>query len=214
MARSLTIVDYGVGNLLSVKRGFEHLGAKVKISSDADVIMSSNRVVLPGVGAFPNGMKALKSLGLDEIVRQVAYRDTKLLAICLGMQLLMDEGDEFEKTQGLGLIPGRVVAIPEYSTHGMRRKIPHIGWNKIMPSSIDQSWRGTLLGDNDPGDFVYFVHSFMVEPINKEHVIANTFYDGTKIPAVISYQNLTGCQFHPEKSGQIGLSIMEKFLDS
>ena len=212
MVPNVTIIDYGVGNLLSVKRAFEYLGAKVIISSDPNVIMSSKRVVLPGVGAFPNGMKALKNLGLDEIIMQVAYRDIKLFAICLGMQLLMDEGDEFEKTSGLGLIPGRVVAIPEYSTDGIRQNIPHIGWNKIEPRITDQSWTGTVLTDSQPGDFVYFVHSFMVEPMNRENIIANTFYGGRKIPAVISHKNITGCQFHPEKSGRKGLTIMEKFL--
>jgi len=214
MTSDVTIIDYGVGNLLSVKRAFEYLGGEVAISSDPAVILSSKRVVLPGVGAFPNGMKALKRRGLDKIIQQVGHRDIKLFAICLGMQLLMEEGEEFEKTVGLGLIPGRVIAIPEYSIQGLKQNVPHIGWNKIEDSTCNQGWTDTVLSDNQPGDFLYFVHSFMVDPINREHVIADTFYGGRKIPAVVSHKNIVGCQFHPEKSGQKGLTIMQKFLDS
>ena len=128
----VTVIDYGVGNLLSVSRALEHCGARVTITSDAAVILNSARVVLPGVGAFADGMAALRALGLDAVVRQVATNGTPLLGICLGMQMLFDESEEFGLTTGLGLIPGRVVKIPAASKTGAQHKIPHIGWSDLF----------------------------------------------------------------------------------
>lgn len=213
-AVEVTVVDYGVGNLLSVQRGFEHCGAKVTLTADPERILSAERVVLPGVGAFENAMIALGELNLVEVIKEVGRRDTPLLGICLGMQLLLNESDEFGITAGLGLIPGRVVAVPSQSTSGDDQKVPHVGWNALVPSSSQLDWNGTLLQDNRPGDASYFVHSFMAVPIDPLHRIADCMFGGHGIPAVIGRDKITGCQFHPEKSGEVGLKILRRFCVS
>lgn len=213
-AVEVTVVDYGVGNLLSVQRGFEHCGAKVTLTADPERILSAERVVLPGVGAFENAMIALGELNLVEVIKEVGRRDTPLLGICLGMQLLLNESDEFGITAGLGLIPGRVVAVPVQSTSGDDQKVPHVGWNALVPSSSQLDWNGTLLQDNRPGDASYFVHSFMAVPIDPLHRIADCMFGGHGIPAVIGRDKITGCQFHPEKSGEVGLKILRRFCVS
>lgn len=213
-AVEVTVVDYGVGNLLSVQRGFEHCGAKVTLTADPERILSAERVVLPGVGAFENAMIALGELNLVEVIKEVGRRDTPLLGICLGMQLLLNESDEFGITAGLGLIPGRVVAVPSQSTSGDDQKVPHVGWNALVPSSSQLDWNGTLLQDNRPGDASYFVHSFMAVPTDPLHRIADCMFGGHGIPAVIGRDKITGCQFHPEKSGEVGLKILRRFCVS
>jgi glutamine amidotransferase len=207
----VTIVDYGVGNLLSVKRGFEHCGAKVVLTSDPKIILASPRVVLPGVGAFPNAMDALQELNLVSVIKELEHLGTPILAICLGMQLLMDESEEFGLTPGLGLIPGRVVAVPDKTVEGVSQKIPHIGWNSIYDSYENSNWTRTLLQDNEVGDSAYFVHSYMAQPAGQDNLVAHAMYGGHKISAVISKNRITGCQFHPEKSGEVGLKILRKF---
>lgn len=208
----VTLIDYGVGNLLSVQRGLEHCGAKVIITSSPENILAAKKVVLPGVGAFANAMQALVSLGLVEVIRELGQRKTPLLGICLGMQLLLDESDEHGVTAGLGLIPGRVIAVPDRSISGMPQKIPHIGWSSLQPFNVEQGWRNTLLEDNRPDEAVYFVHSFMAVPNNPAHRIADCLYGDHKIAAVIGCDQITGCQFHPEKSGDAGLKILNKFI--
>ena len=206
------MVDYGMGNLLSVRRGLEHCGAKVIVTSDPDIILSAPKVVLPGVGAFANGMAQLRSLGLDTVVREVATQGRFLLGICLGMQMLLDESEEFGTTEGLGIISGSVVSIPSASTNGFFQKIPHIGWNSLVLSKGIESWEGGLLEEVIPGEAVYFVHSFMAVPSNPNHRIANCLYGGIAVPATIGRDNIYGCQFHPEKSGEAGLKVLRKFL--
>ena len=208
----VTVIDYGVGNLLSVSRALEHCGARVIITSDAAVIVNSARVVLTGVGAFADGMSALRALGLDAVVRQVAATGTPLLGICLGMQMLMDESEEFGATPGLGLIPGRVVKIPATTTTGAQHKIPHIGWSDLVLPAQRDSWQRGLLTDVEPGEAVYFVHSYMAEPTLPEHRLADCRYWGISISAVVKRDNVMGCQFHPEKSGEVGLKILRRFL--
>lgn len=207
----VVLIDYGVGNLLSVRRGLEYCGATVNQTSDPHLILAAPRVVLPGVGAFGNAMEVLHELELVSVIREIAARGTPLLGICLGMQLLLDESEEFGVTSGLGLIPGRVRAIPTQSTTGDPLKIPHIGWSSIEPSEQSR-WEGTLLADNQPGDPVYFVHSFMASPADSKCRLAECIYGGHRLPAVISKNNLTGCQFHPEKSGDLGLRVLQRFL--
>jgi glutamine amidotransferase len=207
----VTIIDYGVGNLLSVQRGFENCGAKVVITSDPKVIRNAKRVVLPGVGAFPNAMEALKRLNLIVSIQELEESETPLLAICLGMQLLMDESEEFGVTSGLGLIEGRVVAVPSISTLGEMQKIPHIGWSALHPRVDSHIWGDTLLRGNSSGDAAYFVHSFMAQPSDLQNQVAYAVYGGHKISAVISKNKITGCQFHPEKSGEVGLEILRNF---
>jgi glutamine amidotransferase len=208
----VTVIDYGMGNLLSVRRGLEHCGATVTVTADPDVILSSSRVVLPGVGAFADGMAELRSHGLNTVVREVAARGTPLLGICLGMQMLLDESEEFGITAGLGLIPGRVVSVPSKTADGHPQKIPHIGWNALVLPHGRESWEGTLLQGVKPGEAVYFVHSFMANPINADHRIADCFYGGISVSAAIGRANIFGCQFHPEKSGEVGLKVLRRFL--
>ena len=206
----ITIIDYGVGNLLSVSRGLEHCGAKVNMSSDPEFILKSQKVILPGVGAFPNGMRALIELGLDTAIKEVVNNGVPLLGICLGMQLLLDESEEFGITKGLGVIPGKVVPIPNKSVDGEIQKIPHIGWNSLVKSGED--WQNTILQEVREDDAAYFVHSFMASPEKSEDRLADALYGGHKISAVIAKGNTTGCQFHPEKSGEVGLKILRNFV--
>lgn len=208
----VVLIDYGVGNLLSVRRGLEHCGASVEVSSDPDVVYNAARVVLPGVGAFADAMAELQRLKLDEVVCTVARSGTPLLGICLGMQLLLDESEEFGLAAGLGLIPGRVVPIPTQRQDGDPLKVPHIGWNEIYLPKGRQDWEGTLLTNVRPGDAVYFVHSFMASTADPTHRVAECRYGDISVCAAISRDNVHGCQFHPEKSGITGLKILSRFL--
>jgi glutamine amidotransferase len=157
-------------------------------------------------------MQALTSLNLVKVIQELANKGTPLLAICLGMQLLLEESDEFGKTTGLGLIPGRVVALPNKTIDGVVQKIPNVGWSSLNISNPRGSWENTLLQDNQPGDAAYFVHSFMSLPSDQKNQIAHTNYGGHKISAVINRDKITGCQFHPEKSGLVGLKILGRFI--
>jgi len=210
-ACEVTVIDYGIGNLLSVQRGLEHCGAKVFLTKAPEKILSAKRVVLPGVGAFANAMKVLEKLDLVSVIQEVAQRKTPLLGICLGMQLLLNESDEFGTTAGLGIIPGRVVPLPKNTLFGAMQKIPHIGWNQLLVANSLSHWQDSILTDISPGDAAYFVHSFMAVPTNSEHRIADCLYGGHKIPAAIGYDQIIGCQFHPEKSGEVGLKILRRF---
>jgi len=211
-ASEVAVIDYGVGNLLSVQRGLEHCGAKVTLTAEPEQILAAKRVVLPGVGAFANAMQALEQLSLVAVIRELAHRQTPLLGICLGMQLLLDESEEFGITEGLGLIPGRVIPLPTQMLSGETQKIPHIGWSALRISGEPSRWEGTFLQDNRPGDAAYFVHSFMAVPTNPAHLIADCVYGGHLVPATIRRDQITGCQFHPEKSGEVGLKILRRFI--
>ncbi len=210
-APEITVIDYGVGNLLSVRRGLEHCGANVTVTADPKVVVSSGKVVLPGVGAFSSAMETLHQLDLVDAIREVAARGTPLLGICLGMQLLLDTSEEFGETEGLGLIHGSVVPIPSVTTTGEPQKIPHIGWNALGLSGGRNDWHRTLLEDNAVGDAAYFVHSFMAMPGDPHHRVADASYGGHAVSAVIARDNISGCQFHPEKSGEVGLKILRRF---
>jgi glutamine amidotransferase len=208
----VAVIDYGMGNLLSVRRGLEHCGATVTVTADPQAIVAAQFVVLPGVGAFANGMLELRSRGLDEVVRELVARGTRLLGICLGMQMLLDESDEFGTTAGLGLIPGRVIPVPPTDLENRPQKIPHIGWNALVLPEGRQDWSDTALHDVASGEAVYFVHSFMASPADPRHRIADCRYGGVPVSAAIGRENVFGCQFHPEKSGEVGLRILKRFL--
>jgi len=208
----VAVIDYGVGNLLSVQRGFERCGAVVSMTPDPSTILSAPRVVLPGVGAFRNGMAELVRRGLDQVVREVAARGTPLLGICLGMQMLLDTSEEFGTTAGLGLIPGRVIPVPATTSVGERQKIPHIGWGELIPAEGRKDWKGTVLAQVGEYEAVYFVHSFMASPDSTEHRLADCLYGGQRVSASIGKSNIFGCQFHPEKSGEVGLNVLRQFL--
>lgn len=211
----VTVVDYGIGNLFSVQRALEHCGASVRVSSDASAIETAERVVLPGVGAFADGMRGLRERGLVEPLRRLASAGRPLLGICLGMQMLADVSEEFGEHQGLGLIPGRVVAIPRVDVLGQPQKIPHIGWNALVPAHDapgTSPWAGTILSSTPPQTSVYLVHSFHFVPASTADRLADCVYGGHRITAAVQRGRLTGCQFHPEKSGEAGLAVLRAFI--
>ena len=209
----IVVIDYGVGNLLSVKRGLEYCGVKAIITSKPEDIINATKIILPGVGAFKNAMQSLESLGLVKVIQEVANRKIDLLGICLGMQLLLDESNEFGLTKGLGLIPGRVVAIPLKNNEGIINKIPHIGWSKLINPEENSDWNEGILKTIESGDSFYFIHSYMALTNNNKYTIAHCLYGSEKIPAVIQRNRIIGCQFHPEKSGEVGLKILREFCE-
>jgi glutamine amidotransferase len=204
----ITVVDYGMGNLMSVSRAFEAVGVQVRVSAEPAKIVQAEGLVLPGVGAFGDGMRGLIELGLVEPIKAYASSGRPLLGICLGMQLLFDSSEEFGEFGGLGLVPGRVLKVPDHAADGRTHKIPHIGWSGIMPA---RDWRGTLLQGIEQGAATYFVHSYAPEPANSADRLADTFYDGCPISAVVQHGAIAGCQFHPEKSAAVGLKILANF---
>lgn len=205
------VIDYGMGNLLSVQRGLEHVGAQVLVSSDPEKIRDAERVVLPGVGSFPDAMEELVSRGLVKVIREIVDRGTPLLGICLGMQVLFEKGLEFGVTTGLGVFSGSVEAIPSQRTDGNSQKIPHVGWNALYPSG-KSVWDGTVLADITPGEAAYFVHSYIAKPNDPDCRIADCYYGGIPLTAIVHKKNILACQFHPEKSGEVGMRIFRKFL--
>tara|TARA_B110000196_G_C21080342_1_gene632140 strand:- start:571 stop:1128 length:558 start_codon:yes stop_codon:yes gene_type:complete len=184
----------------------------VVLTSNGEELLKADRVLLPGVGAFSNAMSELYKLDLVESIIEVAKRGTPLLGVCLGMQLLCDKSEEFGITKGLGLISGSVIRMPIENIDGEPLKIPQIGWNELKNKNR-LSWNGTILQDFSAQDAVYFVHSFMAVPQNKRHQLAHCLYGGNEIVAVIQRDNIVGCQFHPEKSGDVGLRLLQKFLE-
>jgi imidazole glycerol-phosphate synthase subunit HisH len=210
MRINVTVVDYGRGNLFSVRQAFEACGADVRLADSPSAIENADRLVLPGVGAFGDGMAALRERSLIEPIKDFAESGRPFLGICLGMQLLLDVGEEFGVHHGLSLIPGKVTAIPSTGSDGVPHKIPHIGWNTLH--SQDRPFTGTVLHGLSEGTMVYFVHSFMAVPDQSVFLLANCDYNGRSIAAVIQKDSVVGCQFHPEKSGKAGLQILRNFV--
>lgn len=204
------MVDYGAGNIYSVSRALEYCGANPVITSTPGELKRATKIILPGVGAFSRGMENLIRLGLIEPIRELARSGVPILGICLGMQMMMDESEEFGLTTGLGLIPGRVVAIPRQTPDGRMIKLPHLGWAGLHGAS-QTSWKGGLLEDIADTDSMYFVHSFMAQLKDSQHLLAECHYEGIAVPAVIHRENIWGTQFHPEKSGKAGLAILRRF---
>jgi glutamine amidotransferase len=213
MSKKVVIVDYGVGNLLSVGRALEHCGATVVMAEDASALIGASRLVLPGVGAFGDCITALRSRGLDHAVLEHVAKGLPLLGICVGMQMLLDASEEFGHHEGLGIIPGLVSAIPQVDTEGRALKVPHIGWSSlVLPEEGQVSWEGTPLALLQPGSAAYFVHSFYAQPAIKAHRLADSIYGGRRITAAVGRNGVFGTQFHPEKSGAVGLSMIADFL--
>lgn len=208
-APEILVIDYGVGNLLSVKRALEYLGAKVRLSSDPIEIINAEKLILPGVGAFGNAINALSCMGIDSAIKEAAFKGTPILGICLGMQLLFDSSDEFGYTKGLGLIPGNVQLITSIIGEPKMLKIPHIGWSSLQFTQGAQQF--PLLNTMGSQDSFYFVHSYVAMPTDSSNLIATTVYEGLDLPAIVSKGNIAGCQFHPEKSGPSGLRMLRNF---
>ena len=200
-----------MSNLLSVSNAVRFLGSEVITVSSPGGLSSADRLILPGVGAFGDGMRGLKSLGLDKAILQEVSKGKPLLGICLGMQMLFDESDEFGTHCGLGLIHGSVKKIPSLDSDGVPQYVPNIGWNALVPSTGD-SFDGTFLRNISKGDECYFVHSYEAFPSASGCRVADIIYGGRRICAAVSCKNIMGTQFHPEKSGQVGLTILKSFL--
>ncbi len=206
------LVDYGVGNLLSVSRALEACGAAVELSGDVSAIRRAKSLVLPGVGAFGDCMAELRRRGLIGPLREFASSGNPFLGICVGMQVLMDLGEEFGEHEGLGVFRGRVRAIPATTSEGEPHKIPHIGWTPLVPVGGNDAWRDTILDSTPAGTTSYFVHSFTCWPDDQSVRLADAYYNGQRVAAIIRRGNIYGTQFHPEKSGTAGLNILSKFL--
>ncbi len=211
MTIKVTLVDYGVGNVFSVKRALETVGAEVLLTNKPCDIENSDRLVLPGVGAFAHCMSNLRDHGLIEPLLKFGQSNRPLLGICVGMQMLASVSEEFGLHEGLNLIPGRVAALPSFDKNGALLKIPHVGWAKLQKTQ-GASWTDSPLGDTLEREYVYMVHSFAFEPENTNHRLAECFYGEHAICAAVQHQKIFGTQFHPEKSGPTGLSILSRFL--
>ena len=198
----IAIVDYDAGNLKSVEKALIYIGEKPLVTDDSEVILSADKIILPGVGAFGEAMDKLKARGLVDTLRKAVEKGIPLLGICLGMQLLFDGSDESEGVEGLSILPGKITRIPANGVD----KIPHMGWN-----SLEFPKQSKLFAGINEGAFVYFVHSYYLQADNEEDVAATTEYI-THIHAAVESGNVFGCQFHPEKSGEVGLSILKNFV--
>jgi len=200
----IVIIDYGMGNLKSVKNALDYLEIENKISSSEDEIRDADALILPGVGAFPDAMETIEKLSLDKIISEEVKRNKPILGICLGMQLLFENGFEGIERKGLGLLKGSIIKMKDDKVNNI--KIPHIGWNDLVFSRSDELFRGI-----DEGGFVYYVHSYFAQGYNDEDLVAYSEYGENKIPGVVRCKNVIGAQFHPEKSGSVGLAILKNF---
>ena len=200
----IAIIDYGVGNLFSLAHSLKAVGAEALVTGDATAILRADRVILPGVGAFGDAAKKLRDTGLDAVVRDIAARGTPVMGICLGMQLLLEKSFEFGEHAGLGLIPGEVRPIAGVIPAGL--KIPHIGWHALETRKPHPIFRNVR-----PGNCVYFIHSYYGANCD-DSVIATAEY-GAPLTAAVAKGNVCGCQFHPEKSGDVGLGILKAFCE-
>jgi glutamine amidotransferase len=214
MPRLVTIVDYGIGNIFSVTRAIEHFGASVLLTDKPSDIANAETLVLPGVGAFYNGMQGLWDRGLVEPLRSYAKSGRPLLGICLGMQMLFTTSTEFGDHEGLGIIEGVIESVETpLDAAGVSMKIPHIGWSELEYPKGRANWEGSILDGVLPGENCYFVHSFTAVPAHAGNRLADTHYGSSLISAAVQKDNVYGCQFHPEKSGSVGLKIIRGFLE-
>ena len=209
----IIIIDYGMGNILSVQRAFEKYCSNVFLSSDVDEILSADKLVLPGVGAFGKAMEELDKRNLIRAIQTFVKLNKPLLGICLGMQLLFDEGYEFGKFKGLGIISGSVISIVNSKNKHKKLKVPHIGWSNLHITKNENESMLNFKNLINKNDYFYFVHSYMGVPQNEKHLLAYSYYVNEKIPAIIGKNMVLGCQFHPEKSGKTGLKLIRNFCE-
>lgn len=197
------IIDYDAGNIKSVEKALQHLGEQALITGDGDRIREADKVILPGVGSFGDAMEKIRSRGLEEVIREVVKRGTPFLGICLGLQLLFEESEESPGAAGLGLLPGKILRIPDEP--GL--KIPHIGWNSLKFPN-----QGRLFAGLREDVYVYFVHSYYLQAQDEGIVTATAEYGSTLIHASVEKDNVFACQFHPEKSSAEGLQMLKNFI--
>lgn len=198
----VAIIDYDAGNIKSVEKAIDYLGEEAVITRDRDTILGADRVILPGVGAFGDAMDKLRTYGLDKVIQEVVGQNTPFLGICLGLQLLFESSEESEGVEGLGILKGKVIRLPEESD----LKIPHIGWNSLKYPNPGRLFTGIA-----EDSYVYFVHSYYLQAKDPSIVTATTEY-GTLIHASVEQGNVFACQFHPEKSSEVGMQILKNFL--
>lgn len=204
----ISILDYGIGNITSIKRAFEKNGAEVQLTNDPDVLISSDGLVLPGVGAFSVAMNRLQEEGLIDVLKDFKNTDKPILGICLGMQMLFDGSYEFGEHEGLCFIPGYVKKI----NVDENIKLPNIGWNTLQKNSTSE-WSNTILDKVSIESNFYFVHTYCAETTNKEDTLSYSDYFGMKYCSTVKRENIYGCQYHPEKSGDEGLKIIHNFIN-
>ena len=216
--KKIAIVDYTLGNLFSVQRALEIVGAEAKITDSKHDLLDADKVVLPGVGAFEKGMEGLKEKDLVNTIKDLVDKGKPILGICLGMQMLMTQSEENGFWNGLDIVMGRVKQFdpPKNNDHF---KIPQYGWNSVRhPESkvgtSPKEWKGTILQDVGEDPTFYFVHSFYVQPDDPAHSIGITSYGHNDFTSVLKMDNVTGCQFHPERSGPVGLELLKRFVFS
>lgn len=215
-SRPVVIVDYGRGNLWSVCQAVAAVGGEPRLSTEPALVRAAEQLILPGVGAFGDAMAGLRARGLDEAVLAFAATGRPLLGVCLGMQLLLESSSEFGHHPGLGLIRGRVDRLPPPAAgaRGTLRshKIPNVGWCRLEPAAGGTPWADSLFAAVKPGDSAYFVHSYGAHPADPRHRLADIALGGATVSAAITAGPITGCQFHPEKSGEVGLAILRAFV--
>ena len=199
----IALIDYDAGNIKSVEKALDFLGAENVLTRDPSVILNADGVILPGVGSFGDAMKRLEGYGLSDVIKKVCEKGTPFLGICLGLQLLFESSEESVGVEGLGILKGKVKKIPDSA--GL--KVPHMGWNNLSYPS-----KGRLFEGIPENSYVYFVHSYYLEAEDKDIVKATTDY-GTLIHASVEQENVFACQFHPEKSSEVGLKILQNFLN-
>jgi glutamine amidotransferase len=202
----IALIDYGISNLRSVQKAFEHLETEVTLVDTPDRLAQADRLILPGVGAFPAGMQGLRERGLIDPIKQAVRAGKPLVGICLGLQLLFDSSDEMGETQGLGLMPGRVTRLGGPTSVIRDLKVPHMGWNQL-----DVVREHPLVRDLASGSYAYFVHSYAVYPDQPDLILATTEYGGP-FASVVGSGKICGLQFHPEKSQTVGLKLLRNFL--
>jgi imidazole glycerol-phosphate synthase subunit HisH len=209
MTRWAAIIDYGMGNLYSVLNACKHCGIEAEITSDTQRVRDAHAVILPGVGAFGDAMREIDRRGLLNPVAQAAASGKPFVGICLGMQLMMEESHEFGRHQGLGLVAGAVLRLEAPNDDdGRPLKVPEVGWNAISrPPDAEHGWRDTLLEGVAEGAFMYFVHSYYCDPRDRDIVASRSRYGQIEYCSTLCKDNLFGCQYHPERSGQAGLAI-------
>jgi len=212
LSKKITIIDYGCGNILNLARAIKFIGYEVDITHDKNKIINSSYVILPGVGAFGNAMKQIEKYNLHNTILEYAKSNKPLLGICLGMQILLTVSYEFGVHKGLGLIEGKVIKISNEKNKEI--KIPHMGWNEIYPNNNKKEWKNKILKNSSIGKSFYFVHSFVCITKDYDSTIAVCNYSDISIPAVIATGNVFGCQFHPEKSANNGLTVLKNFCET
>ena len=208
---NLIIIDYQLSNLFSVKHACEHIGVKAKISSDEKDLEKADAAILPGVGAFGDAMKNLDRLGLAKVINKFIKSGKPFMGICLGMQLLFSESEEFGRHKGLNIIKGKV---KKFIKKNRQIKVPQIGWNHIYPIPEDNNWQNSPFKNISFREFMYFVHSYYVDPVDKKNILSLTEYEGVEYCSSILHKNIFATQFHPEKSGLEGIKIYKNWINS